>query len=131
MNTKNKKGKKKNKEELSQTKDNLKDNDDIGDNLTNSSNGDYENNIKINRKHTKFVKKNKNKNKEEERKKEEEEVKEGKNVKFGKIDIIDVECWKEINLKLTAEENVDELIKLSEGKGDKRIKNIGCTCMII
>ena len=61
----------------------------------------------------------------------EEEQTKGKKVKFAKIDIIDVECWKEINLKLTAEENVDELMKITGGKDDKRIKNIGCTCTII
>ena len=36
-----------------------------------------------------------------------------------------------MNLKLTSEENVDELIKITEGKSYGRIKNIGCTCLII
>ena len=37
---------------------------------------------------------------------------------------------KKLNLKLTAEENIDELIKLSEGKKE-RIKNVSCSCIII
>ena len=36
----------------------------------------------------------------------------GKKVRFAKIDVIDVESWKKLNLKLTAEENLDELIKI-------------------
>ena len=89
-----------------------------------------EQNYQAKRKHTKIVKKKKDKDKKESIKVEEEQTK-GKKVKFAKIDIIDVECWKEINLKLTAEENVDELMKITGGKDDKRIKNIGCTCTII
>ena len=54
----------------------------------------------------------------------------GKKVRFAKIDVIDVESWKKLNLKLTAEENLDELIKISEGKKE-RIKNVSCTCIII
>ena len=54
----------------------------------------------------------------------------GKKVRFAKIDVIDVESWKNLNLKLTAEENLDELIKISEGKKE-RIKNVSCTCIII
>ena len=50
-------------------------------------------------------------------------------VKFGKIDIIDVVSWKKINLKLTAEENFDELLKLQK-HSKKRIKNVTC-CIII
>ena len=52
-----------------------------------------------------------------------------KKVKFTKIDIIDVESWKKLNLKLTAEENLDELLKLTEGKKGKD-KNISCNCII-
>ena len=55
----------------------------------------------------------------------------GKKVRFAKIDIIDVESWKKLNLKMTAEENLEELLKITEGKKDKdRVKNIGC-CKII
>ncbi len=54
----------------------------------------------------------------------------GKQVRFAKIDVIDVESWKKLNLKLTAEENLDELIRISEGKKE-RIKNVSCTCIII
>ena len=53
----------------------------------------------------------------------------GKKVKFNKIEVINVESWKKINLKLTSEENIDELIKISEGKKG-RIKNVSCTCAI-
>ena len=54
----------------------------------------------------------------------------GRKVKFGKIQVIDVESWKQLNLKLTAEENFDELMKISQGKKG-RIKNVNCTCIII
>ena len=53
----------------------------------------------------------------------------GKKVRFSKIDVIDVECWKKLNLKMTAEENIDELIKITEGKKEK-VKNVNC-CIII
>ena len=46
----------------------------------------------------------------------------GKKVKFSKIDVIDVECWKQLNLKMTAEENLEELMKLTEGQKG-RVKN--------
>ena len=106
----------------------LKDSDDNSDDQTNSSNGNIEQNINK-KKHIKFIKKKKNKIQKEEAK---EEVKNNKKkVKFGDIEVIDVECWKEMNLKLTSEENVDELIKITEGKSYGRIKNIGCTCLII
>ena len=53
-----------------------------------------------------------------------------KKVKFGKVDIIDVENWKQINLKLTSEENLKEFNKLSGEHELKRMKNIGCKCII-
>ena len=53
----------------------------------------------------------------------------GKKVRFSNIDIIDVECWKQLNLKNTAEENLEELVKLTEGKKE-RVKNVSC-CTII
>ena len=52
-----------------------------------------------------------------------------KKVKFNKIDIIDVESWKELNLKMTAEENLDELLKLTEGRKERK-KTVSC-CIII
>ena len=115
MNNKIKKSKKKHKEleeieDFSKEKEILKDSDDNSDDQTNSSNGNIEQNINK-KKHIKFIKK--------------------KKVKFGDIEVIDVECWKEMNLKLTSEENVDELIKITEGKSYGRIKNIGCTCLIM
>ena len=53
----------------------------------------------------------------------------GRKVTFSKIDIIDVESWKALNLKMTAEENVTELLKLTEGRKQKK-KNVSC-CIII
>ena len=53
----------------------------------------------------------------------------GKKVKFSKIDVVDVESWKKLNLKMTAEENLDELLKITEGKKGK-MKNINCDCLI-
>ena len=53
-----------------------------------------------------------------------------KKVKFGKVDIIDIENWKQINLKLTACENLKEFNKLSDEHDIKRMKNIGCKCII-
>ncbi len=81
----------------------------------------------IDRRQTK-IKKKKKKIKE---KKNEEKKENKKRVKFGKIDIIDVECWKKNNLELKAEENMEELYKITEGKENKELKNIGCVCIII
>ena len=53
-----------------------------------------------------------------------------KKVKFSGIDVIKVECWKKYNLKLTAEENFEELMNISSAKKEKE-KNISCTCLII
>ncbi len=87
-----------------------------------------ENNI-LNRINTKIIKKKK-KEKEKDNKNEEDKSNK-RTVKFGKIDIIDVECWKTINSELTAEENIEELYKLAETQENKRKKNIGCRCIII
>ena len=77
------------------------------------------------RKHTKVSKKSKRRTQSFD-----EESLKGRKVKFGKIDVIDVESWKKLNLKMTAEENLDELLKVSDGKKG-RIKNVNCTCIII
>ena len=114
MNDKNKKNKKKVK---------IADNEEHSKN----SNQEIEENVLIKRKHTKVNKKKK----EKKEKKIEEELDNNRKVKFGNIDIIDVESWKKLNLKLTAEENMEELYKISEGTQNKRMKNIGCTCIII
>ena len=53
-----------------------------------------------------------------------------KKVKFSNIDIINVENWKQYNKILTAEENLEELFLLVNGKKEKE-KNISCTCLII
>ena len=130
MNNENKKKRKKqNKvEKIPEKQKILKESYDNSEIPTNGSIVNNEENNKIKRNYTKYVKSNKKK--KEELKNEEMEDK-TKKVKFGNVQIIDVECWKEINLKLTAEENMEEIIKLTEGKGDKRTKNIGCTCIII
>ena len=132
MNNENKKKRKKqNKlENIQEQKNILKESYDNSEDLTNGSIVNIEENNKIKRNNTKYVKTNKNKAKKKESKNEKVEDK-TKKVKFGKVQFIDVECWKELNLKLTAEENIEEIIKLTEGKGDKRAKNIGCTCIII
>ena len=132
MNNENKKKKKKqNKlENIQEQKNILKESYDNSEDLTNGSIVNIEEKNKIKRNNTKCVKTNKNKVKKKESKNEEVEDK-TKKVKFGNVQFIDVECWKELNLKLTAEENIEEIIKLTEGKGDKRAKNIGCTCIII
>ena len=53
-----------------------------------------------------------------------------KRVKFADIDIINVENWKKYNLNLTAEENLEELINVSNNKKKGRQKNISCTCIV-
>ena len=80
------------------------------------------------RKHTKVSKKSKDNNFDSQILDDQSDK--GKKVKFSKIDVIDVESWKKLNLKLTAEENMDELMKISEGKKE-RIKNVSCSCVLI
>ena len=79
------------------------------------------------RNHTKVSKKSK-KNDEDEMFNEDSQN--GRKIKFGKIEVIDIECWKKINLKLTAEENSEEILKLSKGKKGRN-KNVNCDCIII
>ena len=102
-------------------------------NNNNKNNKNTDENKNLNKIHTKIVKKKiKEKEKEKEKESKNEEDKNNKKaVKFGKIDIIDVECWKTINSELTAEENIEELYKIAETQENKRMKNIGCTCIII
>ena len=124
-----KKRKKQNKVEKIPEKQNiLKKSYDNSEIPTNGSIVNLEEDNKIKRNYTKYVKSSKNKKEESKNAEMEDKT---KKVRFGNVQIIDVECWKEINLKLTAEENMEEIIKLTEGKGDKRTKNIGCTCIII
>ena len=52
-----------------------------------------------------------------------------KRVKFADIDIINVENWKKYNLNMTAEENLEELINVSNKKKGRQ-KNISCTCIV-
>ena len=53
-----------------------------------------------------------------------------KRVKFKNIDVVEIENWKKYNLILTAEENIEELLNISNAKKGKE-KNISCTCIII
>ena len=138
MNSKNKKSKHKSKlsDDLPEKNDkkkkiSFKDEIDNNNNLSSDKEEHHKKNNdssrKSRRKHTKVSHKSKENNlniiaddeKNEKRKK----------VRFSKIDVIDVECWKKLNLKMTAEENLDELLKLTEGKKEK-IKNVNC-CIII
>ena len=53
-----------------------------------------------------------------------------------KVTTIKVECWKKYNLEQTADENINELIKISntdskdKGKKGARDQNITCTCIL-
>ena len=82
--------------------------------------------IVVKRKHTKNTKKTKLKKNNI----FDEDIIFQKRVRFGKIDIIDIENWKQINLTLTAEENLNEFDKISDERENKRMKNIGCKCII-
>ena len=129
MSSKNKKSNhKKKNEDLSDKKEEKKvgfKDSDINDNSKTESDNSQKKSDLRKRKHTKVSHKSK-----ENKPKNEIIDDPGRKVKFGKIDVIDVESWKKLNLKLTAEENLDELIKLSEGKKE-RIKNVSCSCIII
>ena len=134
MSSKNKKSNhKKKNEDLSDKKEEKKvgfKDSDINDNSNTEENDNSQKKFDTRkRKHTKVSHKSKeNKIKDENIDDLDQDGK--RKVKFGKIDVIDVESWKKLNLKLTAEENIDELIKLSEGKKG-RIKNVNCSCIII
>ena len=133
MNNKSKKSKHKTKlsDDLPEVKQDkkvsLKDSD-INDNAK-TENDDFEKKeLNRKRKHTKVTKKSKENNSNSQI--EDEQNEKGKKVKFSKIEVIDVESWKKLNLKLTADENMDELMKLSEGKKEK-IKNVSCACIVL
>ena len=132
MNNKIKKNKKKN-EDLSSKKE-LSNESITNTDITSSSNFSIEkNDNQIKRSHTKYGKKKKNKDTfiKEGKKYEYEEKNKIKKVKFGKIEFINVESWREINLKLTAKENIDEIIEFTNGKEGRRNKKISCTCIVI
>ena len=59
-----------------------------------------------------------------------EEIGQGKKVRFSKVDIIDVDCWKKYNLELTADENLEELL-MAANDSRKKEKSIKCNCVII
>ena len=140
MSSKNKKSKHKTKlsDDLPETNDKKKKisfkEETDNNNNNNNSNSDNEDSHKKNndfsrksrRKHTKVSHKSKENNLNNIVNSEKEK---GKKVRFSKIDVIDVECWKKLNLKMTAEENLDELLKLTEGKKEK-VKNVNC-CIIL
>ena len=94
---------------------------------TNNSDQDIDNIIIVKRKHTKVSKKKKIKKDNI----YDENIYFKKKVKFGKIEIIDIENWKQINLKLTADENLKAMHKLTNEHDIKKMKNIGCRCIII
>ena len=138
MSSKNKKSKHKTKlsddlPEINDKKKKISFKDEI-DNNNNNPNSDNEESHKKNndssrksrRMHTKVSHKSKENNLNNIVNNEKEK---GKKVRFSKIDVIDVECWKKLNLKMTAEENLDELLKLTEGKKEK-VKNVNC-CIIL
>ena len=133
MNKKNKKNKHKinQNEDLSEEKHDkkvlFKDCENINDDNSKKEKDKITGNIRK-RKHTKVSHKSKD-NKLESKIIEDQNIK-GKKVKFSKIDVIDVECWKQLNLKMTAEENLEELMKLTEGQKG-RVKNVGCNCLIL
>ena len=132
MNNKIKKNKKKN-EDFSSRKE-LSNQSRTNTDATTSSNFTIEKNDNQNkRSHTKHGKKKKNKDisLKEAKKYEYEGNNKIKKVKFGKIEFINVESWREINLKLTAKENIDEIIEFKNGKEGRRNKKISCTCIVI
>ena len=96
---------------------------------TNNSDQDIDNIIIVKRKHTKVSKKKKIKKDNDNI--YDENIYFKKKVKFGKIEIIDIENWKQINLKLTADENLKAMHKLTNEHDIKKMKNIGCRCIII
>ncbi len=132
MNNGTKKKEKKNID-LSSKKESLKECNTNSDVPTTSSYDNKERNNKIKRKHTKHEKNKKAKDKNIKEDKNNEKIIQNtkKEVKFGNIEFINVECWKEINLKLTADENFDEIIELTTGKDGKKNKNISCTCIVL
>ena len=52
-------------------------------------------------------------------------------MKFGKIEFINVECWREMNYKLTAKENINEIFEFKNEKEGRRNKKITCVCIVI
>ena len=52
-----------------------------------------------------------------------------KRVKFADVDVINIENWKKYNLNMTSEENLEELINVSNNKKGRQ-KNISCTCIL-
>ena len=85
------------------------------------------------RKHTRYKPKRNNIN---ERNENLTERKVRKRVKFAsKVTTIKVECWKKYNLEQTADENINELLKISNSDSKNKGKrsgrdNITCTCII-
>ena len=102
--------------------------------VTTSSNFSIEKNDNyIKKNHSKFEKKKKDKDIfiKEEKKYEYKEKNQIKKVKFGKIEFINVECWREMNYKLTAKENINEIFEFKNEKEGRRNKKITCVCIVI
>ena len=130
MNDNKKKTKQKSKSnnDLTEVKGLFNPKDDIDNDISDNDSQNKRSDSTRRRKHTKITHKKKD-NSTNEIMSDDQSYK-GKKVKFNKIEVVDVESWKVLNLKLTAEENLDELLKLSNGKKE-RVKNVSCTCVII
>ena len=130
MNDNKKKAKQKSKSnnDLTEVKGLFNPKDDIDNDISDNDSQNKRSDSTRRRKHTKITHKKKD-NSTNEIISDDQSYK-GKKVKFDKIEVVDVESWKVLNLKLTAEENLDELLKLSNGKKE-RVKNVSCTCVII
>ena len=128
MNDKKKKTKQKSKSnnDLTEVKGLFNPKDDIDNDISDNDSQNKRSDSTRRRKHTKIT----NKKKDNSTNEIISDDHKGKKVKFNKIEVVDVESWKVLNLKLTAEENLDELLKLSNGKKE-RVKNVSCTCVII
>ena len=98
--------------------------------------GSYDDNEEYNRKSARVPKNNVNKNFYDEKMSERsDQRKNKKRVKFAaKVTTIKVECWKKYNLEQTADENIDELMRISnpsdKGPRTNRDPNVKCTCEI-
>ena len=97
---------------------------------------DYDNYDDYPRKSARAPKNNGNRNLLEDKISERSDRKKNKKrVKFAaKVTTIKVECWKKYNLEQTADENLDELMRISnpsdKGQRNNRDPNVKCTCEI-
>ena len=132
----NNKMKNKYEKDLSEYSDN-EDDSDPSSYRSNKNNKNKYNDIGPSRKHTRYKPKKNNINEINDNNNNKIEKKVKKRVKFAsKVTTIKVECWKKYNLEQTADENINELLKISKtdtkekGKKGGRDQNITCTCII-